>query len=598
MPQSTMTRYVNISAYKFVDLDDLPTRRETLLELCQSLRLKGTILLSQEGINLFVAGTRESIDRLVAYFEATEEYRGLPYKESLSDDQPFTRMLVRIKKEIITFGVPGIRPHERTSPKLPAAELKQWLDEGKDLVLLDVRNDYEVELGTFSGATHLNIDHFREFPQAVDRLPSEARKKPVVMFCTGGIRCEKAGPFLEQAGFSEVYQLDGGILKYFETCGSAHYQGECFVFDKRVAVDPSLEETDTQQCYRCQHPLTVDDQKSAQYVPGQSCPYCYRSPEEKMRERLMVRQAALDESLRDMPGRQPYFNQRPVHVPARFDKATALEFLSQFHPHVERERWQREFDSGMVHYKDQPIAASAVVRSGMKLVHLQPGTTEPDVATAIRLLYEDDDLIVVDKPAPLPMHPSGRFNRNTLVWMLRRVYPAQKLRIVHRLDANTSGVVALCRKQRAAQILSNQFSKGQVAKRYLARVHGHPANDRFVLDEAIANRPDIAGLRLPDEEGLPAETRISVMARFDDGTSLVECRPITGRTNQIRLHLWHAGHPIVGDPSYQVDGQVSEKQSLDVDDPPMMLRAVYLEFRHPTTGENVSFQCPAPNWAK
>ena len=152
-------------------------------------------------------------------------------KESPSAEQPFNRMLVKIKKEIIAFGVAGIDPASRPTPKLSARELKQWLDEGRPVTLLDIRNDYEVRMGTFRGARRAGIDHFREFPAAVQQLPAELKQQPVVMFCTGGIRCEKAGPFMEQAGFQNVHQLDGGILKYFEECGGAHYDGECFVFE-------------------------------------------------------------------------------------------------------------------------------------------------------------------------------------------------------------------------------------------------------------------------------------------------------------------------------------------------------------------------------
>ena len=184
-------------------------------------------------------------------------------------------MNVRLKREIIAFGVDGVDPRCGTSPKISPQELKQWLDEGRPLTLLDTRNRYEVELGKFVGAIDLQIDDFRSFPAATDRLPNEARSAPVVMYCTGGIRCEKAGPLLEQHGFDEVYQLDGGILRYFEECGGEHWQGECFVFDHRVALDAELQETDTALCFACQALLSVDEQQSPRYIPGESCPHCW-----------------------------------------------------------------------------------------------------------------------------------------------------------------------------------------------------------------------------------------------------------------------------------------------------------------------------------
>ena len=235
-----MPDFVNLSAYKFAPLDGLPELRVKLQEVCRAGQLRGTILLSPEGINFFVAGTRTNVDALLAAVRAVPGLADLTPKESLSAEQPFNRMLVKIKKEIIAFGVEGIDPARHPSAKLSARTLKQWLDEGRPVTLLDTRNDYEVRLGTFRGALVPHIDHFRDFPAAVERLPAELKERPIVMFCTGGIRCEKAGPFMEREGFKNIFQLDGGILKYFEECGGAHYDGECFVFDQRVGVDPSL----------------------------------------------------------------------------------------------------------------------------------------------------------------------------------------------------------------------------------------------------------------------------------------------------------------------------------------------------------------------
>jgi UPF0176 protein len=272
-----MSDIVNLSAYRFTPLTDLPALKQRLLQFCLERGLRGTILLSTEGINLFVAGRRESADALVATLHGIEGLETLTPKESFSEKQPFSRMLVKIKKEIIAFGIEGVDPARRPSPKLSARELKQWLDEGRPVTLLDTRNDYEVRLGTFRGAIDPRIESFRDFPSAVAKLPEELKEQPIVMFCTGGIRCEKAGPFMEQVGFKNVHQLDGGILKYFEECGGAHYDGECFVFDQRVGVDPQLRETNTVMCFRCQNPLTESEQADPRYQPAVSCPYCFQA---------------------------------------------------------------------------------------------------------------------------------------------------------------------------------------------------------------------------------------------------------------------------------------------------------------------------------
>ena len=279
-----MPAFINISVYKFTPLTDLIPLRDGLRRLTAEAALRGTILLSPEGINLFVAGAREMIDRLLTELRAIPGLEDLSPKESISEEQPFNRMLVKIKKEIIAFGIEGIDPARRPTAKLPARTLKQWLDEGRPVTLLDTRNEYEIRMGSFSGAMPAKIDHFREFPDAVRRLPDTLKDQPIVMFCTGGIRCEKAGPFMEQAGFTNVHQLDGGILKYFEECGGAHYEGECFVFDRRVGVDPSLRETGSVLCYNCQLPLKAEEQLHPHYVPDVSCPHCYgKKPQSQTR---------------------------------------------------------------------------------------------------------------------------------------------------------------------------------------------------------------------------------------------------------------------------------------------------------------------------
>ncbi len=267
---------VNLSAYRFTPFaaEELPALREQLQASTRDLGLRGTILLATEGINLFIAGSRPATDAFMSELRAVPGLADLEPKESFSDEQPFNRMLVKIKKEIISFGVEGIDPARVPAPRLDPRELKRWLDEGRPVTLLDTRNDYAVKLGTFQNAVVPVLDHFRGFPAAVRSLPAELKTRPVVTFCTGGIRCEKAAPFLVREGFSEVYQLEGGILKYFELCGGAHYEGECFVFDRRVGVDPKLQETDSVLCFACQTPLTVAEQKDPRYVPDRSCPHC------------------------------------------------------------------------------------------------------------------------------------------------------------------------------------------------------------------------------------------------------------------------------------------------------------------------------------
>ena len=236
---------VNISCYKFVTLEDREALKADLSTRLGELGLLGTILLAPEGINVFLAGSRAAIDAAVAHLRADARFADLVPKESLSADAPFKKLRVRLKKEIITMKQPLIRPEAGRAPSVPAATLKKWLDrgcddEGRPVVMLDTRNDYEVAAGTFVHAVDYNIGVFSEFPAHIAAHRDDFAGKTVVSFCTGGIRCEKAAIHMKALGLERVYQLEGGILKYFEDVGGAHYHGDCFVFDEREAVSVDL----------------------------------------------------------------------------------------------------------------------------------------------------------------------------------------------------------------------------------------------------------------------------------------------------------------------------------------------------------------------
>lgn len=265
---------VNIAGYRFVDLPDRDELRQPFRDICSKLNLKGTILLSHEGINFFLAGLHESINSFIAYIEQDSRFRDITLKRSLTKYQPFNRMNVRLKKEIISIGLDHIKPAEFTGEEITPVDFKQLLDDGKEVLVLDTRNDYECRIGTFENAMELDIKSFRDFPRAISELSDEYKDTPVVMFCTGGIRCEKASVVMMDAGFSDVKQLKGGILGYFEEVGGAYWDGDCFVFDQRVAVNPDLDETEVAQCFACRNPLSIEDQQSEHYVIGVSCPYC------------------------------------------------------------------------------------------------------------------------------------------------------------------------------------------------------------------------------------------------------------------------------------------------------------------------------------
>jgi UPF0176 protein len=264
--------YTNISAYQFkqVDAASLPAMREDLRSQARVMELKGTILLSTEGINLFISGPEATVAKLVDLIKSYG-FEFTP-KHSPSPRQPFKRMLVKIKKEIIAMGQDEIKPMKQTAPYVTPQTLKAWLDAGEDVVLLDTRNDYEVRIGAFKDAMIMPLKSFRQFPGQVKALPESLKKKKIVTYCTGGIRCEKAAQYMTNEGFEHATQLEGGILKYFELCGQDHYEGECFVFDRRVSVDAALKPTATVQCYACREPLSATQQLAMD--EAFTCPYC------------------------------------------------------------------------------------------------------------------------------------------------------------------------------------------------------------------------------------------------------------------------------------------------------------------------------------
>ncbi len=260
----------HIAAYKFVSLQDLPQRKEQLFSTCKSLDLKGTILLSQEGINLMLAGQNSEIEQFQNYLREDSVFNDIEFKTTLSEQIPFKRLWVKLKKSIIPLRA-DVDPTVKTASYLAPQMLKQWLDDQKDLLLLDTRNNYEIAFGTFESAQHFNIRHFVEFTEATAKLDTAWKKKPVVMFCTGGIRCEKASAFFLEQGFEQVYQLHGGILNYFKECGGVHYQGDCYVFDERIALTPQLTTSHKSQCMKCSFPIEAKDIKESSNLLCDSC---------------------------------------------------------------------------------------------------------------------------------------------------------------------------------------------------------------------------------------------------------------------------------------------------------------------------------------
>ncbi|WP_019170994.1 rhodanese-related sulfurtransferase [Pseudaminobacter salicylatoxidans] len=281
--------------YRFCRLEAFEELRAPLAAFCCSHGIKGTLLLAREGINGTVAGSDEAIAELVGWLEAVPEFTGLEVKYSHAAEMPFHRMKVRLKREIVTMGVEGIDPLEGTGAYVAAQDWNALIAD-PDTIIVDTRNDYEVAIGTFRGAVDPKTSSFREFPQWVEEHRDELQGRKVAMFCTGGIRCEKATAYVKSLGIEDVFHLKGGILKYLEDVPAEDslWEGECFVFDERVAVSHGLEQGETTLCRACRHPLTPEERASPQFSEGVSCPHCHELRSDEDRARYAERQRQVE----------------------------------------------------------------------------------------------------------------------------------------------------------------------------------------------------------------------------------------------------------------------------------------------------------------
>jgi UPF0176 protein len=286
-----MTQIVVCALYKFATLEDFESMRQPLHDVMEAQGVRGTLLLAREGVNGTVAGSRQGIDAVLTWLRADARLADLSHKESYSDEMPFYRTKVKLKKEIVTMGVEGIDPRQVVGTYVKPADWNSLIAD-PDVVVIDTRNDYEVQIGTFERALNPLTKTFREFPDFVKQNLNPATHPKVAMFCTGGIRCEKSTAYLKEQGFGEVYHLEGGILKYLEEVPQEEslWRGECFVFDNRVTVNHALERGSFEQCHACRLPITQADMNSEKYMAGVSCPHCFDELSEEQRARYAQRE--------------------------------------------------------------------------------------------------------------------------------------------------------------------------------------------------------------------------------------------------------------------------------------------------------------------
>ena len=290
-----MSTIVVCALYKFVTLDEFQSLRQPLHELMEAQQVRGTLLLANEGINGTIAGSRAGIDHVLNWLRQDSRLSDIDYKESYTDNLPFNRAKVKLKKEIVTLGIEGIDPKRVVGTYVAPEDWNQLISD-PDVIVVDTRNDYEYQVGTFKNALNPNTESFRDFPRYVQENLDPNKHKKIAMFCTGGIRCEKSTAYLKEQGFDEVYHLKGGILKYLEVVPAQEtlWEGECFVFDERVTVNLQLEKGQYDQCNACRLPITEADKADAKYQQGVSCPLCYDKATDLQKTRFMEREKQME----------------------------------------------------------------------------------------------------------------------------------------------------------------------------------------------------------------------------------------------------------------------------------------------------------------
>ena len=287
--------FLTIAFYQFVSLKNIEQLQTSILKSCQKNNIKGTVLLASEGINGTVSGLENNIHKFLEFIKTDPfldgSFKNLEHKESWASKNPFYRMKVRLKKEIVALGVEGVSPAKMVGQYVNPEDWNALIKDPNTIVI-DTRNNYEVDIGTFKNSINPHTDSFREFPTFVKKNLKDNKQKKVAMFCTGGIRCEKATSLMLEKGFEDVYHLKGGILKYLENIPKEKslWEGECFVFDQRVAVTHGLDEGQYDQCYACRHPLSPEELESDQYTKGISCPYCFNKLSDKKKAGVIERQ--------------------------------------------------------------------------------------------------------------------------------------------------------------------------------------------------------------------------------------------------------------------------------------------------------------------
>lgn len=590
----------HLSACQFAPLTQVGPLRERLLRSGRCHRLRGTVLISTEGIHLFLTGETEPVGSFLTELRALPELAGLEAKLTPALHQPFARLRVSIQRDLGSWDVPGIPPGVRLTPRIPPGSLAAWLNQRRSIVLIDLRDVAETQRGGLRGARPVGVTRLAELPAALRNLVEGLKRLPIVLYCADGRRSQEAGPWLQHQGFDLVLQLAGGLRAWDRVADASLLQGQVESAQREELPAGEPAPAELAPCFACGTLLRAAECLDPRYIAGTSCPQCFRTTHEQMASTLARRHELIRTAGQTLPGSLATDRFKAINVKPACEGKTLLEALESVVGHLPPGTWQRECDEGRVlNTRHEVATAGQTVKAGQTYLHKFPAVIEPPVNGEVRILHEDEALVVVNKPAPLPMHAGGRFFRNTLQHFLERAYHPERLRPSHRLDANTTGVLLVARTALFAGRLQPQFARGRVRKTYLVRVQGHPHEEVFACAAPISASSRRLGSRSVDlENGQPARTEFQVLRRDSDGTALLRAHPLTGRTNQIRVHLWHLGFPVLGDPVYLMDGALGHLQTLGLEAPPLCLHAWQIAFDHPLDLRPVEFIAPPPAWVQ
>lgn len=582
----------HLSACQFAPLTQVGPLRERLLRAGRCHRLRGTVLISTEGIHLFLTGETEPAHCFLTELRALPGLADLEARLTPAPHQPFAKLRVSIQRDLTSWDVPGIPPGVRLTPRIPPGGLAAWLNHRRPVVLIDLRDVAETQRGGIRGARPIGVTCLAELPAALRGLDKTLKRQPIVLYCDDERRCQQAGPWLQHQGFDHVLQLAGGLRAWDRVADASHLRGQ-------VESAPCEElPVELAPCFACGAMLQPTEWLDPRAVAGTSCPRCFRTAHEQMERTLAHRHELIRAAGQTLPGSLATDRFKAITVKSDCEGKTLLDTLESVVGHLPPGTWQRECDEGRIlDARHEVASAGQTVRAGQAYLHKFPAVVEPPVNGEVRILHEDEALVVVNKPAPLPMHAGGRFFRNTLQHFLDQAYHPERLRPSHRLDANTTGVLLAARTPLFAGRLQPQFARGRVRKTYLVRVQGHPPEEAFVCTAPISAASRRLGSHSVDpENGQPARTEFHVLRRDSNGTALLRAHPLTGRTNQIRVHLWHLGFPVCGDPVYLANGALGHLQTLGLEAPPLCLHAWQIAFDHPLDLRPVEFTAPPPAW--